>query len=395
LNVLNSILRNDYLTIIPNWYFLGGWLIIGYVTLMGLRNAGAISALLIPTAIVAAYTILAFALFRIRSLQIPLVWPIASFSLTQIGAVVLRWLEELKSKQQIKSIFASYISPGVMNNLLKDPDSIKLGGERKPVIIFFSDIRGFTSFSEGANEVDLVRQLNEYFEKMVACVSRYDGTLHKYIGDAIMAVWGDVLHRDEATDAKNAVRCALAMKKELVALNHFWRNDGRMDIKIGIGLNHGIVCVGNIGAPQRREFTVIGDAVNLASRLEGVTKIFHTDFCIGESVYNLLEGEFLARTLALLVVKGKTRPVRVYEVLEDLKGIEPMNFFSHEWVHRYESAFEHFVAREFTIAAELFSQCLQEKPGDFMSDEYHRAALAFIETPPGPEWDGVIKLESK
>jgi adenylate cyclase len=140
---------------------------------------------------------------------------------------------------------------------------------------------------------------------------------------------------------------------------------------------------------------VIGDAVNLASRLEGVTKQFHTDLCIGESVHHWLQGEFLTRTLALLIVKGKTKPVRVYEVLDDLKGLEPMDYWSHDWARRYERGFEAYLARDFQQASELFGECLKEKPDDFLSGEYLKEAQEFLVHPPEPSWGGVIKLDSK
>lgn len=395
LNLLNNILRQDFLTVWSNGWFLLFWLPLTYVVIFGTQKMNPVLSIGLPGGLVAAYVFASVALFDRASLLIPIVWPTTGFLLTNLGAVIIRWLEEQKSKKALKSVFASYISPGVMDTLLKNPAGVKLGGVRKPVTIFFSDIRGFTSFSEGANEEELVRQLNEYFDKMVGAVTRYNGTLHKYIGDAIMAVWGDVLDRNEAIDAKDALRCALAQKKELVLLNQYWKADGRMELKIGIGLNNGVVCVGNIGAPIRKEFTVIGDAVNTASRLEGVTKQFHTDLCIGESVYEHIKDEFLTRTLGLLVVKGKTKPLRVYEVLDDLKGLEPMNFFSHDWARRYEEGFNAYLKRDFATAQKLFAQCLEEKPDDYLSGVYLHEAKQLAVTPPGPDWTGVFKLDSK
>lgn len=131
---------------------------------------------------------------------------------------------------------------------------------------------------------------------------------------------------------------------------------------------------------------MIGDAVNLASRLEGVTKQFHTDLCIGESVHHWLQGEFLTRTLALLIVKGKTKPVRVYEVLDDLKGLEPMDYWNHDWARRYEQGFEAYLARDFKQASQLFGECLKEKPDDFLSGEYLKESQEFLLNPPEPSW---------
>ncbi|NJK92852.1 MAG: DUF309 domain-containing protein [Blastochloris sp.] len=237
-----------------------------------------------------------------------------------------------------------------MNQLLKGEENIKLGGVRKPVTILFSDIRGFTSISEALGEEELVVQLNQYFEQMVECVNRYQGTLHKYIGDAVMAVWGDVVSSSPRDDARNAVRCSLAMREQLALLNQRWKSEGRPPFQIGIGLNHGNVLVGNIGATQRREFTVIGDAVNLASRLEGVTKQFHTDFVVGETVQQFLKGEFLVRSVGVLVVKGKTQPVRAYEVLEAFDN--PKRLWEEHWVSLYEEAFNARLTRDFDKASD-------------------------------------------
>ena len=306
LTVLDNILREDYLRIVPDRYVFVGWVLLTYLCLIWVRSGSALTALAMLMGVIVGYTALTFSLFWWRSIQLPLIWPTLAFATTLMGYIFHQWATELAAKQRIQSVFSAYISPGIMQKLLRDPDSIRLGGARKPVTIFFSDIRGFTTISEGADEEELVRQLNEYFERMVECVTRYDGTLHKYIGDAIMAVWGDVLLRSENDDAKNAVRAALAMRRELVTLNEFWRQDGRIELSIGMGLNFGTVCVGNIGATQRREYTVIGDAVNLASRLEGLTKSFKTDLCIGQSVHALLDNEFLTRSVGLVVLKGSS-----------------------------------------------------------------------------------------
>ena len=399
LNVLNNILTGDYLRQPKTaWIFICiglGWLLVAYPTLWLARNTPVLVSVLLPLGIAAVYLLAINFLFARYSIVLPAAWPVLAFILIHFGAIVIRWLEEQQSKQAIKAVFGSFVSSNVMNQLLKSPENVKLGGDSKPVTIFFSDIRGFSTFAEGMTDQELITQLNEYFVRMVNRVIVNDGTLHKFIGDAVMAVWGDVLPSDLALDAKKAVRASLQMRRELTELNKLRKERGLFDFKIGMGLNHGTVVVGNIGAEgQKLEFTVIGDPVNLASRLEGVTKQFHTDLCIGESVRAFLGDDFVLRTIGLLVVKGKTLPVRAFEVIDEV-GQPPTSDFDPAWVAAYEEGFNWYLERKFPEAVARFEECLAKRPGDYCCEIYLEEAKALIAEPPGPEWKGVSKLDSK
>jgi adenylate cyclase len=393
LTALNNILTGDYLYTSPLWPIILAWLAISWATLFYLRRHSIVFSIFVPLLCSAFYLILAEIVFIKYSLLIPVIWPIVFFGLIHFGIIVLRWLEEQQSRQQIKQVFSSYIAPSILDQLLDHPDSIQLGGVSKPVTMLFSDIRGFSGLSESMSEGELVLQLNEYFEKMVGCVNRYRGTLHKYIGDAIMAAWGDVVPEKPEIDATHAVRSALAMRAELVELNKMWAEQKRPPLRIGIGLNHGKVLVGNIGATQRKEFTVMGDPVNLASRLEGVTKEYQTDIAIGESVEELVRGKFLLRTLGVIVVKGKSKPVRVYEVLDDLE--KPQANWPKEWVADYEKAMQLYFARNFREARDAFKKCLKKRPGDYCCEEYQAICGELISKPPPPNWDGTHVMKTK
>jgi adenylate cyclase len=390
---LNNILRGDYLSDAPSAPIILGWVLLSWLTLFYLRDKNIAFSVAIPISLVGLYVLVAYGFFAAKSVLLPMVWPIVFFSLLHVGLNVLRWLEEQESKRQIKETFSSYIAPAVLDVLLEHPENIRLGGVRKPVTIFFSDIRGFSSLSENMGEEELVFQLNEYFEKMVGCVNHYRGTLHKYIGDAIMAAWGDVLSNKVEDDAASAVRSALEMREAMTGLNKAWREQKRPELKIGMGLNHGMAVVGNIGATQRREFTLIGDAVNLASRLEGITKKFKTDLIISESVHDLVRGEFLTRTVGVIVAKGMTRPVKIYEVIEDKK--KPQGQWPAEWVARYEQATEAFFSRKFTEAQKLFKECLSKREGDYCCEIYVKLCQELIKHPPGKDWDGTQVMDSK
>jgi len=397
LNVINNVLQNDYLSFVPWCWVVIGWLLTTWITLLRLKDAPLVEAVAMPIVVVILYTVIAFGIFGFWSVQIALAWPVLSYGAVNIGGVVLRWREEQKGRQQLKQIFTSMLSPDLLNHLLEHPENMKLGGSERAVTILFSDIRGYTKFSEGLSAAEVVRQLNVYFNRMVGCVFECKGSFHKFIGDAIMAAWGDIAAASlgPEKDAQNAVLSALMMRRRLRELNEERKADGLMPIRIGIGLNHGVgVLVGMIGASSRMEFTVMGDAVNTASRLEGLTKEFKTDLVISESVRSLIGDDFFCRRVGLIVVLGKTEPTVVYEVLAE-KSDMGQSRMSAAGVARYEEAFDHFLARRFTEAQTGFVACAKDYPDDYCVKSYLQASREFSANPPPPEWDGRIVMETK
>jgi len=396
LNAINNVLKNDYLTFVPWYWVVVGWSLITWSTLLRLKEAPLVEAVSMPIVIVIFYTIIAFGIFWLWSLQIALAWPVLSYGAVNFGGVILRWREEQRGRQQLKRVFSQMLSPEVMGHLLDHPENIKMGGSKRAVTILFSDIRDYTKFSEGLEEEELVRQLNIYFERMVNCVKECGGTLHKFIGDAIMSVWGDIasVSKGAEQDAQNAVRSALMMRRRLRELNEERRSLNQTPLRIGIGLNHGDVLVGLIGASSRSEFTVMGDAVNTASRLEGMTKEFKTDLAISESVRLLIGDGFLVRRLGLIVLKGKTKPTIVYEVLAEKTDLGESRMTA-EAVARYEDAFDHLLARRFAQAEAGFLSCARDYPDDHCVKKYLQASREFSAKPPPPEWDGRIVMETK
>jgi len=396
LNVINNVLKGDYLTFVPWWWVVIGWSLVTWPTLLRVKDAALTEAVTVPIILMIAYIFAAFAIFWWWSIQIALVWPLASYVVLNFGGVVLRWREERKGREQIKSLFAQMISPEIMNHLLDNPENVKLGGADRPSTVLFSDIRDFTKFSEGLEAEQVMRQLNVYFERMVPCVQECEGTFHKFIGDAIMAAWGDIapLSNGPEKDAQNAVRSALMMRQRLVTLNAERKEAGFIPLRIGIGLNHGVVQAGILGSSERKEFTVMGDGVNVASRLEGLTKEFKTDLAISETVRQLIGDAFLVRRLGLIVLKGKSEATVVYEVLaaKDDLGASRM---SPGGVARYEEAFDHFLARRFKEAEALFVACAKDYPDDHCVKTYLAASREFLVTPPPLDWDGRIVMTTK
>jgi adenylate cyclase len=247
--------------------------------------------------------------------------PLGALAGCGMGGLGVQVLAEQFEKHRVKQTLERYVSKQVAAEILKDTVGFQqsLGGERRAVTILFSDIRGFTSISEKMNPVELVAELNEYLTAMVDEVLRYDGTLDKFIGDAVMAVYGAPTSAGAADDAWRAVQTAHGMRVRLAQLQAQWRAQGKPELRIGIGLNHGEVVVGNIGSPQRMEYTVIGDPVNVASRVEGLNKELHTDILMTEPVYELVRDRVESEPAGEMAVKGRAQMVRVYN-LKSLKG---------------------------------------------------------------------------
>jgi class 3 adenylate cyclase len=231
-----------------------------------------------------------------------------------LGVAFNQMIKGLKERDLVKDTFSRYVTKQVAEEILKDPGKIAPGGKKQEVTILFSDIRGFTAFSEGHDPEEVISHLNEYLSAMVDIIFKYEGTLDKFIGDAIMAVFGSPITHDD--DPVRAVKTALEMQKRLVLLNTEWVKKGRTPLTIGIGINTGVVIVGNIGDVRRMEYTVIGDNVNLASRLEDLTKNYGSPIIISATTYNKVKDIVVVNKLKETTVKGKTQVVEIYELLK-------------------------------------------------------------------------------
>jgi adenylate cyclase len=265
-------------------------------------------------------------------------------------------------------------------------------GMKKPVTILFSDIRNFTTMTEQSDADKLVAQLNEYFQEMVEIIQdKNSGTLQKFIGDAIMAAWGDTHTAGIDVDARRAVSAALAMRPALAKLNRMWKdNPDRKILATGIGVNHGDVVNGNVGSKDRMELTVLGDGVNLAARLESATKQFHTDILIGEQVERLTREHFIYRSVGLITVKGKTKPVEVFGLLSDRSVPSPT------WLETYHNAVQMFRRRKFEEAEEQFKLVqAQINGGDFLCEMYLTHCEAYQVNPPPNNWNGSFTMSEK
>jgi adenylate cyclase len=301
-----------------------------------------------------------------------------------------RMIFEEGEKRKIRKTFSQYLSPGVIALIEKDPQKyIRPGGETKDLTVMFSDIRGFTTMSEGLTADELVLLLNEYLGEMTEVIFHNLGTLDKYIGDAIMAFWGSPYPQDD--HAYRACTCALQMIQGLDKLNAKWKAEGRKQIAIGVGLNTGPVNVGNMGSAKRLAWTVMGDNVNLASRLEGITKEYRGRIVISEGTYKEVADKFVCRDLDKIRVKGKNQPVTIYELLdfaENRQKYEPL-------LARYTHAMEAYRAQNWQEAASRLGEMLTHFPDDGPTQIFMDRVLEFMQNAPEADWDGVYVMKTK
>jgi adenylate cyclase len=323
---------------------------------------------------------------------------LAAFLMSGLFGFGFTYTLERLEKRRTRRTLERYVSKNLVKEILENPGGYysSMLGSRKPVTVLFSDIVGFTPMTERADPVVLVKQLNEYLSRMVAAVFENGGTLDKFIGDAVMAVWGNVSSRGIAEDAKAAVRTALAMRRELRKLNESWRPQGVEELAFGIGINHGEAVIGNIGSyepHERLDPTVIGDAVNLASRLEGLTRNYGVDILLGAAVCELVRDEFHLRTVARARVKGKTEPVDVCALIGARSDdVDPESL---KWLEVYEEAIRKFRERGFTQSKILFSRFLEFFPDDSLAKMYLGRALEYEQTPPDEAWNAVEVFKTK
>jgi adenylate cyclase len=316
--------------------------------------------------------------------------PAGTLAANYAGITSVRMVREEREKRKIRKTFSQYLSPGVIELIEKDPEKyIRPGGESKELTVLFSDIRGFTTISESLTPDALVQLLNEYFGQMTEIVFATNGTLDKYIGDAIMAFWGSPYPQED--HAFRSCSCALQMVSGLAKLNEKLTSAGRPPIGIGIGLNTGLVNVGNMGSARRLSWTVMGDNVNLASRLEGITKQYHVQLIISEATYRHVASQFVCRELDKIRVKGKTQPVNIYELMDVAE-----NRSSYEaLLTRFDRAMAAYRAQKWTEAAELFAEILTNFPDDGPTQVFLERAVEFAGTGPEGEWDGVYVMKTK
>jgi adenylate cyclase len=331
--------------------------------------------------------------FTNNSTLINIVYPSLAVVLAYIGAAVYQYLVERQQKALIKNVFSKYISSAVVNELVANPEKAKLGGDRRELTVFFSDIAGFTTISEQfhTRPEGLVELLNEYLDEMTNIVLKHEGTLDKYEGDAIMAFWGAPIPQKD-----HALRTCLAsldMQKRLAAMRPKWNKEGRPALEVRMGINTGVMIVGNMGGKDRFDYTVIGDSVNLASRLEGANKQYGSNVMISDFTYQHVKNQVVVRELDLIQVKGKTEPVKVWELL----GMSDLTMSDNQKqsLEIYHEGLRLYREKNWQEAIAYFQQAKQLDPACHVAEIYEQRANLYQINPPPAEWNGVFVMTTK
>ncbi len=390
-NVFNTIVSHNYIK--PVSWRVQLLILIILTTVVGI--SGFITkfhnSLLLTVSILIAYFAFSFLSFTQFLRWFYNAEPTLSILLCYISSVTFLTIQENKQKQQIRSMFEKYVDASVVDKLIENPELMALGGEERELTILFSDIQGFTTMSEKLTPHQLVTLLNELLDELSMIIFKNKGTIDKYIGDAIMAFWGAPV--PDENHAYNACITALEMQEKLRELREKWKKLGRPEIKMRIGINTGRVIVGNMGSKVKFNYTVIGDDVNLASRLEGANKEYGTNIMIGESTYEKVKDKVIVRELDLLVVKGKTEPVRVYELIGPVNDTLPDEV--KKFIEIYHLGLKFYRMKEWDKAIENFSKALEIFPNDYTCKLYIQRCAYFKETPPPPNWSGVFIMQTK
>ncbi len=316
------------------------------------------------------------------------------------GTSFLSFLDTERERRRVRTAFSQYMTPSLVDRLANDPGQLKLGGEMRDLTLLFCDIRGFTTISERLDAQELTELINRFLTPMTEIIMESEGTIDKYMGDCIMAFWNAPLNVPE--HRRLGVMSALAMRRRLVALNAELaletaaKKEAPIELGIGIGLNSGICCVGNVGSKQRFDYSALGDTVNLAARLEGQCKTYGVEVILSEGTMQGLE-DMATLELDLIQVKGKTEPIRIFTVLGDAELAESADFKSLEEHH--VAMLEHYRGQKWARSRDDIANARALSEGARLPlagvyDLFEERIAAYESTPPGEDWDGVfISLE--
>ncbi|MCK9361447.1 adenylate/guanylate cyclase domain-containing protein [Patescibacteria group bacterium] len=335
------------------------------------------------------WLVAAFALFD-RGYVLDIVWPTLVIFFAYAALLLERWLDVESQRRQLRSAFSRYVSGSVVESIMQNPEKLKLGGERRRMSVLFSDLRGFTTLSEGLSPEKLVEVLNTYLDEMTNIVFDEGGVLDKYIGDAVMAFWNAPF--DQPDHAARSVRCAVRMRDRLKAMNAEGVFPKGIELKVGVGVNTGEMVVGNIGAETRYDYTVIGDSVNLASRTESLCKEYGVGIIVTQNTAVDLADAFHMRLLDQVAVKGKKEPIRLFEVL-GLKGKVAEDELA--FARRYEEALNQYFTRHFDEALQACDKLLTERPEAVSVIHLKERCEIYRQSPPPEGWDGTWVMTKK
>lgn len=391
-NIVDSVLAKDFMQQ-PGWaklFDILAIIIAGCLLGILLPRLGVISGVLGTMILAFGHTVLCQLLFSKGGWILNLVYPLSIILILYIVITVYRYFAEAKQKRFIKDAFSTYLAPEVVKQLIETPDRFKLGGEKREITAFFSDVQGFTSISEKLTPEELVELLNEFLTEMTDIILSHEGTVDKFEGDAIIAFFG--APNDVPNHAEIACMSCIEMQKRLVALRSKWKKQGKPELNMRIGLCTGSAVVGNMGSKNRMDYTMMGDTVNTAARLEGINKIYGIYTLISESTYRAAGDWVVAREIDSVKVVGKGEPVRVYQ---PLGYPEDINDLLTKTVAYYAEGLRAYRDRNWNSAIMSFLSALKITPDDGPSQAMLARCEFFKKTPPPEDWDGTYTMTSK
>lgn len=389
-NFIQSVLDQNFITDVHHYVIYVIALIFAVLIAFLIKRTRPLIGILSAVAIAGAYFVANIVVFVRMNVLMNFMIPMGGIGLAFVGCNTYQYFSEEKEKIYIRSVFKHYLAENVVDSVLKGAGALTFGGQRRHLSVLFSDIRAFTTYSERYTPEEVVTVLGEYLTAMVDVILRFGGMLDKFVGDEIMAVFGAPYYVED--HAKRACSTALEMIRTLDRLKEKWTQEGKETFEIGIGINTGDMIVGNLGSEQIFDYTVIGDAVNLGARLEGINKIYQTanNIIISEFTKEEVEGEFVTRELDLVRVKGKKKPVAIYE----LAGEKEIIVYSQDFLDYYNEGLQAYKRMEWERAVEAFKHCLRTK-NDEVTRMYIKRCGHFMKYAPGPAWDGVFTLQTK
>lgn len=400
-NVIESVLRNDFLRLQPFWsevlmilLLCGASLLVpSWVKSLRVRAGFLLEILgfLWIAVLTAGVAYASIYLFSHGGIVINVTSALVAIAGGYGASTVYHLVSERRQRLLIKSMFSTYVNPSVVDELVANPGKLVLGGKREELTVLFSDIEGFTTMSQGMEPEEIVALLNEYLSGMSGVIFRHAGTLDKYEGDAVMAFWGAPI--PQADHPLRACRAALEMQEVGARLNEQWRRHGRFQLRTRIGINTGPMVVGNLGGEGKFDYTVIGDSVNLASRLEGANKEYGTRIMVSERTYDAVRAEILGRQIDRIEVVGRSEPVVPYELLCPYGAPEAAAL--EEFIEVYSEGLDACFRREWTKSLARFDRALQIRPDDGPARIHRDRVRQYLKHPPPPDWDGVFILHSK
>ncbi len=391
-NVIDGILSRDFLHK-PGWAAIFDALAIlisGLLLGISLPRIGAISGALASIALFFGYIALCQYLFSAHGLILNLVYPLSTMIVIYVLITAYRYFTEAKQKKFIKDAFSTYMAPSVVNQLIQSPEKLVLGGEKRVITAFFSDVQGFTSISEKLAPAELVELLNEFLTEMTDIILAHEGTVDKFEGDAIIAFFG--APNPLPNQAKVACTACIEMQKRLAQLREKWKTEGKPELKMRIGMSTGPAVVGNMGSKTRMDYTMMGDTVNTAARLEGVNKTYGIYTLVSDSTFSKVGDGIVGRELDAINVVGKAEPVTVFEIIghpEDLNG------HLREILDLYAQGLRAYRQRDWNRALIFFSQALKIMPDDGPSRTMLARCTEYKANPPPKDWNGAYTMAAK